>query len=203
VPKRGEVWQVDFGITQKVRPAMSKKAIAAVVVLIGIFVGIINLTPKLSDVERHKAALLKLQFPPPITRVSDYFSRSYLLWNLQGRPTPRQALDRHDRHVESLIALGYLQRRTFRLNQKLDTASWGSFQTVLVRAQVAGWRPDPLAECRCERDEHSMTVVGPPKEMRSWEQLIRAFDSTNSPPNKSPPRAAGAGPCIMTGVGAA
>ena len=163
---------------------VSKKAIAAVVVaLIGIYAAVMILTPKLSDVERHKAVLAKLQFPPTITRVSDYFSRSYLLWNLQGRPTPRQVSDRRDRHIESLIALGYLQRRTFRLNQKLDTASWGSFQTVLYRAQVAGWRPGPLAECRCERDEQSITVLSQPKDMRTWEQLIRAFDSTNSPPN--------------------
>jgi hypothetical protein len=164
---------------------MSKRAIAAVVVaLIGMFAAIMILTPKLSDVERHKAALAKLQFPPTITRVSDCFSRSYLLWNVRGRPTFRQVLDRHDRHIESLIALGYLQRRTFRLNQKLDTASWLSFQTVLQRAQVAGaLRPDPLVECRCERDEQPITVLSQPKDMRTWEHLIRAFDSTNSPPN--------------------
>ena len=48
VPKRGEVWQVDFGITQKVRPALVISIITAPFLTAGAFLvqGIQAVPPK-------------------------------------------------------------------------------------------------------------------------------------------------------------
>jgi hypothetical protein len=167
---------------------MSKRAkIVLVLALLGICAtGVVLIRPKVSNIESHKAAIARLQFPPRITRLNDYFSRSYLLWNLQSRPNFRQAQARYDHHVESLIALGYLERRTFRLEkQRIDTASYQRFCGMVQATAMSGTLgpPDRPTQCSANQDLRSFTVVGRPKYMLGWEQVIRAFDSTNSPPN--------------------
>ena len=103
----------------------------------------------------------------------------------QGRPNNREAMERHDHHIESLIALGYLQRRTFKLEQqKMDMTGMLKLSGLVRQAYASHAMREPLAQYGTHDMSRKMVaVVSRPSEMTAWEELIRAFDSTNSPPN--------------------
>jgi hypothetical protein len=149
--------------------------------VVGLFV-----LPWSSSIESHKSALAKLQYPPAVRKTSDYFSRAYLLWNLQGRPNNREAMEIHDRHMESLIALGYLKRRTFQLeHQELDLDGLLRLNNIVQQAYASGVLKESLAQYSANyKEAKAVIVVSRPDELKAWEKLIRSFDSTNAVPHK-------------------
>lgn len=165
---------------------MSKKWIILAVSLglvgLGVIVGIGHSTQ--TAAESHVSALCRLRYPPTLTTLRDYFSSDYLAWNLQGRLNDSQVSQRKDYHRESLVALGYLQRRSFTLqHRKLqDPMELQNLQQLHRAACVAAGLGAPLVTYWTDWS-NMVSVVARPREVGVFEEVLRGFDSTNIPPN--------------------
>ena len=96
-----------------------------------------------SEIDRHRQALSRLRFPSNPTSLRGYFSAGYILWNLQGRHSFDQVLKRRDLHTKSLIALGYLQQRSFPLEHQDANGNWVPQLNSIIRQD--GRLNEPLA----------------------------------------------------------
>ena len=134
--------------------------------------------------DEHIKALASLRYPPTITRLRGYFSYDYLQWNLQGRHSYSQVIQRKSQHQESLVASGYLQRRDFTLrHQKLDDGmQLQQLQQLHRRACEAAGLGSPLVFWSTDWSNR-LTVTARPGEVRVFEEVFRGFDSTNTAPN--------------------
>jgi hypothetical protein len=101
------------------------------------------------------------------------------LWNLQGRRSFNEVKERRESHIESLVALAYLQRRTFKLEHQEPNGNWSTEIAVIVHHDVR--LREPLASYSILRISKEVTVTTRPDEMKIWEELLRQFDLTNSP----------------------
>ncbi len=131
----------------------------------------------------HIRALASLRYPPTTTSLRGYFPSDYLQWNLQGRHSYSQVIQRKNQHQESLVALGYLQRRNFTLHGKLeDGMQLQQLQQLHRSACEAAGLGSPLVFWSTDWSNR-VTVTARPSEVRVFEELLRRFDSTNTAPN--------------------
>jgi hypothetical protein len=139
---------------------------------------------KSSGIDDHISALARLRYPPTAIGPRGWFSSEYLLWNLQGRLSYSQVNQRKDDHRESLVALGYLQRRTFILeNRKLeDPMELQRLQQLHRQACEAAGLGAPLVSCTTDWSNR-VTIVARPREVSVLAEVLRGFDATNSPPD--------------------
>ena len=140
---------------------------------------------------------MRLQFPCKPTSLRGYWSPGYIRWNLQGRHTFAQALARRDFLTERLIALGYLEQKSFTLGHQ-EAGNCEAPLNVLIRQDgrlnepLSSWsiglntalRPKPDSWMLDSSEGMVVTVTARPDEMKIWEHLLLAFDMTNRPPNK-------------------
>ena len=134
--------------------------------------------------EDHIRALAKLRYPPNISSFGGYFSSDYLLWNLQGRLNDSQVNKRKDEHRDGLVALGYLQRRTFKLeHRKLeDGVQLQQLQLLHRTLCAANGLGAPLVAWSTDWS-NMVTVTARPSEVKVFEEVLRGIDLTNTPPN--------------------
>ncbi len=131
----------------------------------------------------HVRALASLRYPPTTASLRGYFSYDYLQWNLQGRHSYSQVNQRKSEHQESLVALGYLQRRDFTLHRKLeDGMELQQLQQLHRSACEAAGLGSPLVFWSTDWSNR-VTVTARPGEVRVFEEVLRRFDSTNTAPN--------------------
>ncbi len=138
-----------------------------------------------SEAEAHRAALARLRYEPPVQSLSDHFSPAYLQWNLQGRPRTKDVMVKQAEHMEALVALGELDRRTFVLDhERFDLNGMTRFVALVRQAYATNALHERLTEFYSDNPElKTISVVTDPSEMRIWEGLVRAFDSAPGSPN--------------------
>jgi hypothetical protein len=130
-------------------------------------------------IEYHKNAIGRLRYPSRPTRLRDYFSSSYVLWTLQGRPSDVKVINRREEHINKLVSLGYLQKRAFHLqHRQLEmTGAAELFESVRRDSRLQ----EPLSSWSYTFGSNVVTVIARPAQMKVWEELLRQFDSTNTP----------------------
>ena len=143
---------------------------------------IITMMNRSSEIDRHKAAIARLHFASQPKSLRGYLSLNYLLWTLQGRHTLPEVQERYDAHLEKLVALGYLQSRTFTLAHQESTGNW---TPMVIRMFGTYSRGDPFTACSVSQPGTQVTVIARPDQMPLWEERLRQFDLTNRPPETS------------------
>lgn len=137
-----------------------------------------------SEIDGHKRAIARLHFPYKPKSLPGYFSSAYLLWNLNGRPSFSEVMQRYEEHIVRLVDLGYLERRSFTLEHQPTNGNWSAQLDLIVRPDAR--LKEPLASWSMIPISKVVTVTTRPDQMKNWEELLRQFDSTNRPPDKLP-----------------
>jgi hypothetical protein len=138
-----------------------------------------------SEAEVHRAALANLEYEPPPQSLGDRFSLAYLCWNLQGRPRNKDVMVKQAQHMEALVALGELERRTFLLeHEKFDVDGMGRFTALVQKAYATNGHQERLVKYYSDnQDLRTITVITSPVEMKTWQGLVRSFDNAAALPN--------------------
>ncbi len=81
----------------------------SIIIAAGLALGGLCLIPLLrhhpvSAADYHIRELARLRYPPTTTSLRGFFSYDYLQWNLQGRHSYSQVIQRESQHQESLVA---------------------------------------------------------------------------------------------------
>jgi len=140
---------------------------------------------------------MRLRFPCKPTNLQGYWSAGYIRWNLQGRHTFAQVLARQDFLTKRLIALGYLEQKSFTLGHQ-ETTNCEAPLNALIRQDgrlhepLSSWsiglntvlKPKPDSWMLETSEGVVVTVTTRPDKMEIWEHLLSAFDLTNGRPNK-------------------
>ena len=130
----------------------------------------------------HRIALKTLWHPLNVTGVRKYVSPSYLMWNLHGRPDRWNVMKKRDKHTESLILLGELERRTFVLErQRFDLKGIAQLNAVVRQAYATNRLQKHTGEYIPGGPElRTITVVAHHSDIAAWEELIGEFDDSAS-----------------------